>query len=917
MRPLEITMQAFGPYAKEIHLTLTDITNHGLYLICGDTGAGKTMLFDAITYALYGEASGSNRETSMLRSKYAKPEDTTYVQLTFENSGKIYTVYREWGREKLKKGVLTEEKSTEAWLHCPDGQTVSKHRDVTAAIVDIIGLDRERFRRTVMIAQGEFRELLYAKTEERMIILRRIFKTELFERFAANAKLAYKKAETETEHLRENARHYAEMITTDDEALLAMLEHVPHVQINELSAALSHASEVLHSDMIELENRQNRLREESKDARYRLSRAENDLAREKEAELAQIAYRKAEKKHELALCGVEETAGYHEKAAAIMEQVIAYRNLLSEYHELDNIRNALHEEENALALVIEQQKKTTQRISAAKEELARLESILATSRKAAEESNALAGRLTLLQTEQKQHQTCLRHIHDLLTAKKNLENTKKQYAAALLNLTEARNRHTNGMRTYFDGIAGVLSQNLVSGEPCPVCGSLSHPAPAQQNDATITRDALDHLRKQSDEASVIAEKLAVQIGALESSLKQLHTEIESETAHMNLSKQSPRALGTVISARQKEIASEIATITTKINAYTALITEAQSAQDKHDRYLNLLEVEQTKERAQHAGIAEKNAVVSEKKAQAAALVSRLPFASTDLLNAEIGKLTLAANEWNEREEQAKQRLLASEKELEAARGTLETLTEQLADSIASEHEEIQKQCTELDREIEKLSTDRIRASAAFENNRSVTNLLLSSLTDLENAEKNVMLYASISNTANGAVPGKEKIMLETFWQMRLFERIIRRANVRLMKMTDGRYELVRRKVAENQRSKSGLDLDILDHWNGSMRNVKTLSGGEAFTASLALALALSDETEAEAGGIKIDAMFIDEGFGSLDEESLEQALNVLESQSSGGRSIGIISHVEALRDRIPRKILVHKQNGESTIDVVC
>ena len=157
-------------------------------------------------------------------------------------------------------------------------------------------------------------------------------------------------------------------------------------------------------------------------------------------------------------------------------------------------------------------------------------------------------------------------------------------------------------------------------------------------------------------------------------------------------------------------------------------------------------------------------------------------------------------------------------------------------------------------------------------------------------------------------------MLETFWQMRLFERILRRANIRLMQMTDGRYELIRRKTAANQRSQTGLDLDILDHWNGTYRDVKSLSGGEAFTASLALALALSDETEAESGGVKIDAMFIDEGFGSLDEESLVQAMAVLEAQSASGKSVGIISHVDMLRDRIERKIVVKKQNGTSRVE---
>ena len=210
----------------------------------------------------------------------------------------------------------------------------------------------------------------------------------------------------------------------------------------------------------------------------------------------------------------------------------------------------------------------------------------------------------------------------------------------------------------------------------------------------------------------------------------------------------------------------------------------------------------------------------------------------------------------------------------------------------------------------------MRLTSLLEKNRTAAVMLTQTLEKLAESEKRSELYARISDTANGNIKGKDKIMLETFWQMRLFERIIRLANIRLMKMTDGRYELMRKTGAENLRTKSGLELDIRDHWNGSVRSVRTLSGGESFTASLALALALSDETEAESGGVKIDAMFIDEGFGSLDESSLDMALAMLESQSVIGRSVGIISHVAGLRERIGRKIVVTKSGGVSHVDIV-
>ncbi|MBQ7312818.1 MAG: hypothetical protein IJW81_04470 [Clostridia bacterium] len=255
-------------------------------------------------------------------------------------------------------------------------------------------------------------------------------------------------------------------------------------------------------------------------------------------------------------------------------------------------------------------------------------------------------------------------------------------------------------------------------------------------------------------------------------------------------------------------------------------------------------------------------------------------------------------------------------QVKACQSACDTLAGQLTESKAGQYEEFRETYLRCSTALAETGTALVRVTSALEKNRAAAAMLERIAGKLAESERRSALYGQISDTANGNIKGKDRIMLETFWQMRLFERILRLANLRLMKMTDGRYELLRRNSAENLRSKSGLDLDVRDHWNGSIRSVRTLSGGESFTASLALALALSDETEAESGGVKIDAMFIDEGFGLLDETALDMALKVLKSQSIGGRSVGIISHVAGLRDRIDRKIVVTKSGGVSRVDVV-
>ena len=253
---------------------------------------------------------------------------------------------------------------------------------------------------------------------------------------------------------------------------------------------------------------------------------------------------------------------------------------------------------------------------------------------------------------------------------------------------------------------------------------------------------------------------------------------------------------------------------------------------------------------------------------------------------------------------------------ESASSAVQTISSLLVESLADKLPEYETLSSALDAALTTSSDKLISEKLKNEKNLATSDSLLKAYREIEKSEKALVCLEAISQTANGQIKGKDKIKLETFWQIRLFDCIIRRANIRLMKMTEGRYELIRRAASADQRERSGLELDIIDRLNGRARNVRTLSGGEAFTASLALALALSDETEAEAGGVRIDAMFIDEGFGSLDEEALENAIRILEAQTSSGRAVGIISHVQSLRERIERQIIVTKKSGESEIRVI-
>lgn len=918
MKPIRLTMTAFGPYAGRVELDLTEICSGGLYLICGDTGSGKTMLFDAVTYALYGEASGNTREAAMLRSKYAEPDEYTSAELEFDLGGERYVVHRKLGREKTKNGERVLEKSSDAWLRYPDGRLVTKQKEVTAAVCALTGLDRDRFRRTVMIAQGEFRELLEAKTEERMVILRNIFGTDLYARFSNTAKQLAAEERKRTEVLRAEMMNCRRMFETTEEELAGKLEFLPEHIAPDLGEAVRDALCGMETVCAELEKRRETERAEADIARYMLNRAEADLAIEKKleearAKLGQAAAESAEA--DAACAGIAdiraEAVKCREKAAAILARE-------EEYAELEEVRASLAEDEEEVRGCTAEMERRMRRIARAEEEIARAEEAMERAKTEADGEERWQAEMRLSREELRGIEEALGRIARYEEAVPELDAENARYAKAVSEKMRLQVLYADAEKQYFDGLAGVLAAELREGEPCPVCGSREHPAPAVSVGETVTRAGLAKLRAESESAAKLAEKYAVRAGNLRGTLTQLEKEILADAE--SLTEEAGRA---AVRCRCAELEERRKTADAK---YRLAKENAEKAADavrmvteltgKTERYRALLKEEKTVCEQLSKRADALNAADEEKKERIVLLTGRLPYPSLAELRAEAAALSGSAAELERSADEAMRRQTEAAAQMKSCQAACETLAGQLTESNAGKYEEFLETCAVCDAKLTETSAELVRMISLLEKNRSAAAVLLRTVEKLEESERRLEMYGRISDTANGNIKGKDRIMLETFWQMRLFERILRLANVRLMKMTDGRYELLRKNGAENMRSKSGLELDIRDHWNGSVRSVRTLSGGESFTASLALALALSDETESESGGVRIDAMFIDEGFGSLDENSLDMALAMLKSQSALGRSVGIISHVAGLRERIERKIIVSKVGGISRIEIV-
>ena len=907
MKPIRLTMTAFGPYAGRVELDLTEICSGGLYLICGDTGSGKTMLFDAVTYALYGEASGNTREAAMLRSKYAEPDEYTSAELEFDLGGERYVVHRKLGREKTKNGERVLEKSSDAWLRYPDGRLVTKQKEVTAAVCALTGLDRDRFRRTVMIAQGEFRELLEAKTEERMVILRNIFGTDLYARFSNTAKQLAAEERKRTEVLRAEMMNCRRMFETADEELAGKLELLPEHIAPDLGEAVRDALCGMETVCAELEKRRETERAEADIARYMLNRAEADLAIEKKLEEARAKLGQAAAESAEADAACEGISDVRAEAVKCREKAAAILAREEEYAELEEVRASLAEDEEEVRGCTAEMERRMRRIARAEEEIARAEEAMERAKTEADGEERWQAEMRLSREELRGIEEALGRIARYEEAVPELDAENARYAKAVSEKMRLQVLYADAEKQYFDGLAGVLAAELREGEPCPVCGSREHPAPAVSAGETVTRAGLAKLRAESESAAKLAEKYAVRAGNLRGTLTQLEKEILADAE--SLTEEAGRA---AVRCRCAELEERRKTADAK---YRLAKENAEKAADavrmvteltgKTERYRALLKEEKTVCEQLSKRADALNAADEEKKERIVLLTGRLPYPSLAELRAEAAALSGNAAELERSADEAMRRQTEAAAQMKSCQAACETLAGQLTESNAGKYEEFLETCAVCDAKLTETSEELVRMISLLEKNRSAAAVLLRTVEKLEESERRLEMYGRISDTANGNIKGKDRIMLETFWQMRLFERILRLANVRLMKMTDGRYELLRKNGAENMRSKSGLELDIVDHINGTERSVNTLSGGEAFLASLALALGLSDEVQMSTG-IRLDTMFVDEGFGALDDNTREQAIRVLNELAGDDRLVGIISHVNTLKDSIERKLIVKR-----------
>ena len=921
MRPLNLILSAFGPYAGRIDIPMEELGSQGLYLITGDTGAGKTTIFDAICFALFGEASGPNRDATMFRSKYAEADTPTEVELTFLHGGKEYFVKRnpEYMRPTKKGNKDGETKQTaNAELHTPDGRVYSKVKEVTARIEEILGINKDQFSQIAMLAQGDFLKLLLADTKDRQEIFRELFRTQLYQTLQYRLEDKRKDIYGQVQDGRKSVNQYIKGIQVDPDDVLsievekAKKEELTSEAVIELLDKLTDQDSALKdkldgelkkiNDDLEAVNQKIGVAQEVEKAKRAKADAEEKLKNE-EPKLEQ-----RQKEHDQAKTALIGKAGIEKEATTIENELPGYDAVDKLQKEIDDLKKENKNKADKLATRENERKEKADRLVGLKEEAASFKDTSA-------EIEKIKANLERIKEEAEAIKDLSGSLREYFDDKQDYLKAQEDYRKKDEAFQTANALYESKEQAFRDGQAGILAEKLKDGEKCPVCGSTTHPQPAMRSDKVPSEKELQEAKKQSERARDQRDRAAEQASGLKKSLetregdlkkKSLKVvsiedldeawnkldEIKDSCAGKRKAEEEKLKAEQKKSARKEELDATV----------PKLESEVENLRSEIETGKNTLTAEETKAKQKDEQLVDlKKGLRFESKAEAEEACRKLKKQSADLQDV-YDKADKALHEQKEVVQKLKTAIEENEKSIKNANIT------DIGDVIDKQKDLKQKQ--------EEYDLRSRTVTARLENNENTRANIISQSDRIVKVEKQLQWIKALADTANGKLTGKDKVMLETYIQTTYFDRIINRANLRLLTMSGQQYELVRLKQAENSRSQSGLDLGVIDHYNGSERSVKTLSGGESFMASLSLALGLSDEVQSSAGGIQIDTMFVDEGFGSLDPEALDMAYKALAGLTEGNRLVGIISHVADLKERIDKQVVVTKEkSGGSKIKI--
>lgn len=924
MKPLKLTMSAFGSYAGKNVIDFTG-QQQGIFLITGDTGAGKTTIFDAITYALYNQTSGGERNGNMMRSQYAQPETETYVELEFLYRGQTYCVRRNPDykiTKTLKNGKIREQKVPHSVeLTLPDGTVFPEKKNATdAKIIEILGLTADQFSQIVMIAQGDFLKLLYTKSDERKMIFSKLFRTDIYWKIQENLR---RKSMEMDERIQENDRAFEQEKSRImplpeseelplDELVERLRERVKdalkeqnlrRANVEELNKKITKYEEI-NKLFVSLEKiRQTGKELEARQAESKERRQQIENARKADKVLV------AEQQNLRQQQAVEQSA----QAIAKMTETLAddqemFETLKTQLQEAEAKQKREAADTQKKMLALEQSFPSYEALQNARSEEQQAKKVWEDLRKTSEESfhKKAAGIAALKEQQKRQEQI--------------VEQTKKNWEQTSLSASESAKHYEHMYEAFLKEQAGILAENLSAGCPCPVCGSTVHPDPAKLSDHAVTELEVEQAKKTRAAAEEKRDLAYAAFEAEKTEKQKLAQAVEKEEADFVLTQ-------TIAKQQRKEAEQNYASlqkIAEQIReklVYPSL-AEAKKQYAAMQKALEAAEQEIAKKRQKVSELAEAMNTLkgqklaeeeNQKTAKKLAVKTEKEYAKllekSGFISEETYHLAILP-------ERSRSKLEREEKEYESQclrqQSEQKLLEKQVSGKTYTDTTELNEQLKVEKQALKEAEKTYMELHTAYENDRSVLQNCAVYLEKGKKLESEDQVIKSLSKTANGRLSGSAKIDFETYIQRQYFKQIIHEANKRLLTMSNHQFILKLKEEANTGRkTNEGLDLSVYSLVTDSERDVKTLSGGESFLAALAMALGLSDIVERSAGAIHPDMMFIDEGFGSLDAQSRQQAIEVLAELAGDSRMVGIISHVTELKEQIDRKLVVSRTDKGS------
>lgn len=1003
MMPISLTLSAFGPYPDTITIDFESFQEDGLFLITGPTGSGKTMIFDAMIFALYGKTSGQIRQTDSLRCDHALNEIPTFVEFSFSLHQQNYTIKR--NPKYYLEGKKTP-KQPSALLILPDGKMVEGIKEVNQKMISLLGVDDQQFKQICMIAQGEFTKLIMASSDEREKVLRELFHSETYQKLEEKLKVHLKTYQDKYDLLLNKRKDLMQELQVEDhqEYLSKQTKLIASQQkeYDDLKKDLDQKKQQLqlyrlqNQRLIQLKDLKQQFQDLKKQENdyQKLNKTVDTLKKAQETNYLYISYIKQQKKLQTLKLNQEDflkqlkklEKDYQEKKVQadsldykqqtkekLQNQIQETKQLINQIYQYQNDYQNLQTLKQQYRMLDEEHKLFLKKKEKFENGLQRDQERIQSEQQVQSKYELIKQQYVRLNEQKVKVHQLSDYYDQILKLNENKSDLQEEYTVVEKQVDHEKMQYNQMEKLYFRKQAGIFALQLKENQPCPICGSLHHPHPAQIEKEDITKEKLDQqakkvkqqehrlqdilqkillsnqkkemLVKQTKQLSSelnIQEEISKEIfikeldhlSKDEKRMKKEYLELQDELKYIQkLKKSVALSLKDMSTYESKELkqAQSLENIQVQIHQLSGKLDDSlrqyeigevnKNYQQVQKEYRQLsLEIETIQQdyekvKNKYLEIKTKISSLNQQIIQEQEIYDELDNKYHTALDAFINEeeflnLKTQINQISILEKKYQDYLIS----LKSLNEQIISLENEVKDStyvdlssLSETIKEVNQQLREKNDDLEKLKIDYSLKEKMIKDIQKINQ-------QLEKDEDTYQRYLDLYNLASGK--NNARVSIERYVLATYFENMLIYANVIMKQLSQGRYQLLRKDDAGKGRSQQGLELDVFDQESGNIRSIKTLSGGESFKAALSLALGLSRMVQDYAGGIELNTLFIDEGFGSLDSQSLDQAMNCLMELHHENKLIGIISHVSDLKDRIERQLVVERKQKQSVIQTI-